>query len=153
MSIVNDILRVKIHINVSQAIISNENLVTTSYQNVTLSAIQSVTAKKTLWRWKKLRFFLPKMSMDRVSLCPHLALSPKLTHRNRQRTNGDLHTPDGDKKALDPPTSTRPTPTPSINDPVEAFKCQAEGEQILKNEEARERFDGHAACICQYLKA
>jgi hypothetical protein len=92
------------------------------------------------------------MSVKRVSFYPQLTFSLKLTHRNRQRTNGDLHTPDGDKKVFDSPTPTLPTPPPSINEPVEAFECQAEGEHILENEEARERFDGHAACTRQYLK-
>jgi hypothetical protein len=86
------------------------------------------------------------MSIERVSLCPCSTFSSKLTHRNRQRTNGDLYTPDGDKKVLDPPTSTYSTPPSGINDPVEAFECHAEGEDILENEEARESFDGHAAC-------
>jgi hypothetical protein len=88
-----------------------------------------------------------------VSLCPHLTFYLKLTHRNCQRTNGDLHTPNGDKKALDPPTPTCPTPPSSINNPVEAFESQAKGEQVLENEEARESFNGHATCTRQYLKA
>jgi hypothetical protein len=64
-----------------------------------------------------------------------------------------LHTPDGDKKVLDSPTPTCPTPPSSIDNPVEAFESQAEGEEILENEEARESFDGHAACTRQYPKA
>lgn len=75
----------------------------------------------------------------------------RLTHRNRQRTNGNLHTPDGDKKVLDTPTPTYSTPPPSINDPVEALESQAEGEHILENKLARETFDRHAACTRQYL--
>ena len=132
----------------------NNGLLTTSYQNVSLSATQSVTAKKTLWRWKKLRFFLPRISIKaRISHCPHLTFSLRLTHRNRQRTNSDLRTPDGDKQGLDSPTTTYPTPPSSFNDPVEAFKRQGEGEHVLENEEARESFDGHAAYMRQYLKA
>jgi hypothetical protein len=50
-------------------------------------------------------------------------------------------------------TPTCPTPPSSIDNPVEAFESQAEGEEILENEKARESFDGHAACTRQYPKA
>ena len=145
-NIVNDSAGIEVLINTPQAILSNNGLLITSYQNVSLSATQSVTAKKTLWRWKKLRFFLPRISMKaRISHCPHLAFSLRLTHRDRQRTNSDLRTPDGDEQGLDSPTTTYPTPPSSLNDPVEAFKRQGKGEHVLENEEARESFDGHAA--------
>lgn len=81
------------------------------------------------------------------------ALLAKNVHRNRQCTNGDLHTPDGDKKVLDPPATALSIPSSSINDPVEALECQAEGEHILENEEAGESLDGYAAYARQYLKA
>jgi hypothetical protein len=93
------------------------------------------------------------MSIKRVSSYPHLIISLQLTHWNRQRTNGDLNTPDRNEKALDPSAPTLSTPPSSINDPVEAFESQAEGEQILENEEASESFNGHAACTRQYFKA
>ena len=47
-NIVNDSAGIEVHISTTQAILSSNGLVTTSYQNVSLSATQSVTAKKTL---------------------------------------------------------------------------------------------------------
>jgi hypothetical protein len=64
----------------------------------------------------------------------------RLTHRNRQCADGYLYTCNDDEDVLDA----------TLHHPLEALERQAEGEDVLENEEAGEAFDGHVACTYQH---
>ena len=136
--------------NYIQVLQGTSNVLTTEHdafqdqrQNSRKSAILSEILKKTLWRAKKERFFLPKISIGTLTLLSDTLKSSRVpgsreilrTHRHSKEAYSHLNARDSHEDVFDT----------VLHKPVVAAPGKAKAENVFEDEETGEGFDRNFA--------